>query len=77
MGIVREGVQYGPKDHICVKPSKCVRICGHEEATTCNKAFEMAELKDIDEQKPAEFVCLLCTLVVGIHAKFSALIERG
>ena len=77
VGIVQEGVQYGPKDHICVKPSKCVRICGHEEATTCNKAFEMAELKDIDEQKPAEFVCLLCTLVVGIHAKFSALIERG
>lgn len=53
VGIVMEGVaRYGSKDYTCRKPSKFVRICGHEEATTCNNAFEMAEMIDLDEQKP-------------------------
>lgn len=63
VGIVREGVQYGPKDYNCKKISKFVRSCGHEEKVTCGKAFEMTEMTDLDVQQP----CLIRVPVTHPH----------
>lgn len=52
VGIVREGVEYGPKDYNCKEMSKFVRRCGHEEKVSCKKAFEMAQMKDLSVQQP-------------------------
>ena len=52
VGIVREGVKYGPKDYNCKEMSKFVRSCGHEEKVSCKKAFEMAQMMDLSVQQP-------------------------
>ena len=44
LGVVREGQNYGPVDHICTKQVKYIRVCGHETTMTCKIAFEQAPI---------------------------------
>ena len=63
VGIVREGIQYGPKDYNCTKMSMFVRSCGHEERVTCSEAFNMSEMADLQSLRP----CLVRVPVTHPH----------
>lgn len=42
--VVREGHDYGPKDHTCTELVTFVRQCGHETKMPCELAFESAKV---------------------------------
>eukprot|EP00392_Amoebophrya_sp_AT5.2_P006759 g6771.t1 len=45
VGMVCEGVRYGPKDYTCREETTFVRKCGHEQKMPCEQAFVQAEVK--------------------------------
>ena len=42
LGLVKQGIKYGPVDHICNENVEFEKVCGHRFETSCHEAFNFA-----------------------------------
>jgi hypothetical protein len=42
VGLVKQGINYGPVDHICDENVEFEKICGHRSKHSCHEAFNLA-----------------------------------